>query len=269
MVLAKGDMAMKNMKKFRLFALRTLMITLPLLLYGCETNEVDDSQSKYQTYESALEANNALENEYSQINLDENDWPPKGDDHIIMRVGIFRAPHETYYFTLSQNGILEASWGNSLHNTPFEEMELFEIEENSQGLRRRIIAPRYYHRFDEDLVDMLGVVEEIGTYQLARADFYNLIEMLERVKNIPDDRALGAVAFGNEIYRISLNYNNTFFQFMYGGPPLTERDVVEAFVEMLLWHSPAQTPDFWGARRRAIEAGIRPIDRWIRGTPQG
>jgi len=252
---------MQNTKKLSIFVLCILTFILSLSLYGC------DISGTKQSYENIAVDEEGFENGYCQTNFDESNWPPKDEEQIIMRVGIFRT--ETYYFTLSQNGVIEASWGDHTLNTPFEERELYEIVKiPGLGERRRPDA-RYHHHFEEDLVDMLGVVKEIDTYQLTRNEFDNVIQMLERIKNIPDDRALNAGAFGDEIYTTFLNYNDTFFQFMYRGPALTERDVVEAFVEMLLWHSPVQTPEFWGRRKREIEAGIRPLDRWIRGTPQG
>jgi len=247
---------MKVVKKLILYV---LAVTLLLPLPGCESTFID---------KDALE-------KYPQANMYENDWPPKGEDQIIMRVGFFRTPNATYYFTLSKNGVLEASRGCHMFNIPFEEMELYEIVDRPEfGAHRaqRRFDDRYHHHFEEDLVDMLGVVEEVDTYQLTRAEFDNIIEMLEMIQNIPDDRALGIGAFGSEIYWIYLNYNDTFFEFMYGAGRFRsdwEMAVIESFAETLFWHSPVQRSSIWNRRMAEIRRGDRHLDRWRELMPQG
>jgi len=274
-----GGYLMQNTKKLSIFVLSMLIVTSLLSLYGCEATETHQT---HPTYENIVKDENILEKEYYHENIDDNNWQPEGDDRIVMRAGFFVIPHETYYFTLSQNGILEASWGNSLHNTPFEEMKLYEMIELPRhpelGKFRRD-DPRYYHHFEKDLVDMLGVVEGIETSQLTRADFDNIIELLEVLTNIPDDQERWGMSFdsfnhgfGHDIHSILLNYNDTLFIFRYNDilyRSSWEVSVINSFFETLLWHSPVQTPEFWPRRMREIEAGIKPLDRWREVAPQG
>ena len=175
-------------KKLLIHILHAIAIILILPLSGCNVSE----------------------------NFGEYGWPPDGEDQIIMRAAFLNMPTQTYYFTLSRNGVLEASWGCHGLNTHVDEI-------NWEGITRwGELDPSYFHHFGEDLVDMLGVIEEIETYQLTKANFYNLIELLEMLTNIPDDQETRGMsldglghASGSEFYSIFLNYRDTFFIFGY------------------------------------------------------
>ena len=169
-----------------------------------------------------------------QIAIDELPYQEE-EDKIILRVGFFEAPVEVYYFSVSQNGILEASFGNAYENSKQE-----------------------LHNFDDDLVDMLGFVEESSTKQLTKIELEHLIEMANEIeKNAGSPGWEWNTRFGG--WNIFLNYNDVLYRLTYYE---TKIAVIECFMEQLLILSPIQKPDFWEGHMEYLnERGLK-VDRW-------
>jgi len=155
------------------------------------------------------------------------------DDKVIMRIGFWDSRMDVYYFTVSRNGLLEASRGTTW-------------------------MPG--HEFQDDLIDMLSDVDEIGTKQLRQSDFDHIMEMADEIqKNNYGQELNFGYAFGFGAWTIYLNYNDMFFALKYSN---VSPEVVNCFIEQLFMLSPIQTPEFWEGRYGTIlETGLA-VYRW-------
>jgi len=174
---------------------------------------------------------NTTENEETQMNYEELPFQEE-EDKVILRVGFFDSPTEVYYFVVTKNGIFEASLGNIWQSPD--------------------------HKFDDDLVGMLGEIEESGAKQLTKNELEHIIEMANEIEKNSDKPGWEwNTPYGG--WDVFMNYNDKLYKLTYYNfSPVT----IDCFVEQLLILSPIQTPYFWESRKKVIiERGLK-VDRW-------
>ena len=258
---------MAFLRELRVYTVRLLIIVLFLLLPACNAIEtgVDVSDAYSKVNRSKIDI--AVEEVEKHTALD-GEWPPLGEDQIIIRAGIFQSwLHErVYYFTVSQNGLLEASLGRA--NTDFPPTNLMPGEahlwdEVLDDLREGRRTERDMLNFNEDLIDMLGTVEDIATRQLTRAEFEHLLEMAEEIERInPEQQLYFSRSYGFGLYTLYLNFNDTFYLLRHAS---WQEEVISSFIDKLFAMSPIQMPsELWSWRREMVERGEIQLDRWKR-----
>ena len=271
---------MAAIRKFGLGTVGLLIMVLPLLLSACNILETEDVTSTDNIAETIVDTDDVEKH----MGL-EKEWPPQGEDKIIIRAGIFQHfLRPIYYFTISHNGILEVSLGevnSDMLNFGVTAPDYLTQEEAEAYLRESVYlfeqkrlalieecgclygCPACWLNFNEDLIGMLGVVEEMATIQLTRGAFEHLIEMVEEIERInpKQDWDFGFHGFGE--YTLYLSFNNMFYAFRFG--IFQEEEVINCFIEKLIWLSPpAQTAENWHFIRQGIRMGEIQLDRWKR-----
>jgi hypothetical protein len=135
------------------------------------------------------------------------------EDNVVLKVGFFENPGDMYYYTLTQNGILEASYG--------------------------VISPDYV--FGDDLINMLGEVKKSDTIQLTKAELANLLEMADEIeKNADNPEWEYRTIFGG--WDVYLNYNDVYYELNYTRAPAK---VIKCLANQLYMLLPIQESDFF------------------------
>jgi len=131
------------------------------------------------------------------------------EDEVIIGVKFEESPMDCYHFTVSRNGILEASLGLSLEYL-------------------------YY-----DLVDVLETVNDHATVQLTKSELDYLIGMADEIEERTEEDDWDRLG---RTWVLLINYNGKFYAFNHWA----DRPIVyKNFIDQLIVLSPIRKPEFW------------------------